>query len=312
MNNPKISVVFPVFNAEAYLEESITSILDQSFKDFELILIEDGSKDGSKKILKEFKKRDKRVILLENSSNLGLQVSLNKGLDVAKGKYIARMDADDLSLEKRFEKQFNYLEKHKDIFLVGTSAEIIDNLGNKLGVLNKFDNSRKVKRKLLVSNTMIHPSIMFRNTRDLKYREKFKCSEDYDFYLRIISSGRKITNLPDILLKYRLSNGSFVSTMPNQEFYFKKAKEFYLQRRDGGEDNEINLTPPKEKIFKHYSEKDDLKFKIFILLQAGESREVRKALLAFFRKQGLEKKLALYYVLSLLPRKFLKFLQKVF
>ena len=131
----------PVYNAEKYLVESIESILNQSLKNFEFIIINDGSKDKSLGIIKKYAKKDKRIILLNNSRNLGLQKTLNKGLEVARGKYVARMDADDISLPKRLEIQFNYMEDHLEIFLVGSSAIVIDGNGNRLGIFKKFNNS---------------------------------------------------------------------------------------------------------------------------------------------------------------------------
>jgi len=300
----------PVYNAENYLDESISSILNQTLKDFEFIIINDGSKDNSLKIIKEYQKQDKRIILIKNLKNLGLQKTLNKGLKQAKGKYIARMDADDISLPNRFEVQYNYLEKHLEIFLVGSSAIVIDENGNRLGVFKKFNNPKKIKKKLEKTNCIIHPSIMFRNTREFLYREKFKTSEDYDFYLQLLISGKRITNLPNFLLKYRITKNSFVSTMPNQEFYFRKAQEFYQQRLKERKDNYKNLHPPKEKTYPKNQEQNSLKVLIFIQLSDGQRKNVRKNISNYFKTYGFNKRLFLYYILSLLPHNFFRFLQK--
>jgi glycosyltransferase involved in cell wall biosynthesis len=310
--SPKISVVMPVYNAEKYLDESIQSILNQSFVDFEFIIINDGSKDNTKNIIERYKKKDKRIILINNVKNLGLQISLNKGLKVARGKYIARMDADDISLKERFNIQVNYLESNPDIYLIGGSAIVIDEGGNKLGVFLKYDDIIRIAKKLRKVNCIIHPSIMFKNTREFFYREKFKTSEDYDLYLRILTSNKKMTNLPNILIKYRISKKSFVSTMPNQEYYFKKAQCFYYQRIKSKKDDYEDLSPPEKNSFPKNHEKYYLNLIIFIQLSDGQGKKVRRNIEAYFRKYGADRRLVLYYLLSFFPYKFIELARRFF
>jgi glycosyltransferase involved in cell wall biosynthesis len=309
---PKVSVILPVYNGEKFLDESINSVLNQTFKDFELIIVNDCSTDNSLKIIKRYMKKDKRIILINNPKNLGLQKSLNKGLKISKEKYIARMDADDISLPNRLQLQVNYLEKNRDIFLIGSSAIVIDEDGKRIGVFKKFDNYRKVKRKLLKNNHLIHPSIIFRNSREFFYREKFKTSEDYDFYLRILSSGKKITNLPEFLIKYRIHKKSFVSTMPNQDFYFNKAKEFYLQRMKFNQDLYSKLISPKNNTFPKNTPFNNTRIRIFIKLLDGQSKEVRELSISYFKRHNFNKIIFFYWVLSFSPKKFIYFLQENF
>src|SRR5688500_15226048 len=125
-HKPAISVVMSAYNSDKYIAKAIESILNQTFKDFEFIIINDGSKDESLKIIKRYGKKDKRIVLIDNKKNLGLIKSLNKGLKIAKGKYIARMDSDDIAMPQRFKIQLDYLDKNRNIFLVGTSFEQID------------------------------------------------------------------------------------------------------------------------------------------------------------------------------------------
>ncbi len=122
--NPTISVVMPVYNGAKYLKEAIESVLNQSFKDFELILINDGSTDSSESIIKSFD--EPRIVYLNNGGNLGLSKSFNKGIIAAKGTYIARMDADDVSLPNRFEIQLDYLDTHPNIGVIGTNIILIN------------------------------------------------------------------------------------------------------------------------------------------------------------------------------------------
>ncbi len=308
----EISVVMPTYNAEKYLKESIESILNQTFKDFEFIIINDGSTDNSLKIIKGYERKDKRIILINNPKNLGLQKTLNKGLEVAKGKYIVRMDADDISMPNRFKIQFEYLEEHKDIFLVGSSAIVIDEFGNRLGIFEKQNNPSRVKKKLEKSNSVIHPSIMFRN-EGFFYREKFKTSEDYDLYLRILSSGRKITHLPDFLIKYRISRNSFMSTKPDQQFFYEKAKEFYRQRIEEGKDDYDELDrqeilPQEDMDF----ERNYLKLKVLLKFQDNQMKEVRRNIKLCSQRYGFERNLLIIYLASFVPYRITKFIKNMF
>lgn len=130
---PRVSVIMSVYNSEKYLEDSIKSILNQSFKDFEFIIVNDCSNDNSLKIINKYKENDVRIRLINNSKKINLANSLNKCLKVAKGKYIARMDADDISIKNRLEIQYNFMEENEDIFLCGGSAIVINEYGKKKG-----------------------------------------------------------------------------------------------------------------------------------------------------------------------------------
>jgi len=309
---PKISVIMPVYNAEKFLDESIKSILSQTFQDSEFIIINDGSMDNSLKIIKEYARKDKRIVLINNAKNLGLQKTLNKGLKAASGRYIARMDADDISLPNRLGIQYNYLEKHPEIFLLGGSAIVIDEEGKRMGSFRKQDNPSRVRKKLGKSNSIIHSSIVFRN-EGLSYREKFKTSEDYDFYLRALSSGKKITNLSDFLIKYRISKNSFVSTKPDQSFFYKKAREFYKQRSKEGRDDYNKLASekiPKEKGNIDF-EKNHHEINILVQFQDNLSEDVRKNVRTYFKRYGFEKRLFFYYILSFFPKRIVDQLRNI-
>ena len=153
---------------------------------------------------------------------------------------------------------------------------------------------------------------MFRNTKEFSYREKFLCSEDYDLYLMMLTKHKKLQNLPFFLLKYRITKNSFVSTMPHQLFYFKKAKEFYLQRKKYGKDDYENLKSPK----KHSEEinfgKLNSRIEIFIKFQDNQMEMVRKEIRNYFRKYDLDKSFIIYYLLSFFPWGFIRFLIKIF
>ena len=299
----------PVYNAEKFLDENILAILNQSFDDFEFIIIDDESKDKSWEMIKRYAKKDKRIVALKNEKNLGCVNTMNKGLRIAKGKYIAVMDPDDVSLMDRIRIQTSYLDKHPEIFLVGGSAIVIDEEGNKLGVLKKQDNYRKIGEKMKDYNCMIHPSVMHRNTGEFFYREKFIISDDYDFLLRILSAGRKMTNIPEFLIKYRVNKGSFTFTKKNPEYFFIKAKEFYIQRiktgRDGYDKLDVDKVEPKKVDFnKTYS-----KTLIVVKFQDNQMREVRKEIKNYLKNYSLDKQIITYYFLSFFPIKITRFLR---
>ena len=246
--NPQISIVIPVYNGEKFLDENISSVLNQTFKDFELIIINDKSTDKTLEIIQKYAKKDERIIVLNNKKNRGAQYTRNRGLKRSKGKYMAAFDADDVCLPKRFEIQFNYLEKHPEIFMVGGSAIIIDEKGNRLGVFLKYENDRKIEKKLPKVNCILHPTVMHRNTKEFFYRERFPISEDYDLLLNILSAKKKIVNIPTFLIKYRINQSSNTFTKNDPGYFYQKAKELYYQRIKTGKEDYENLMPLKEKV----------------------------------------------------------------
>lgn len=179
-----ISVVMPVYNTrEEYLREAIESILDQTFTDFEFIIVDDGSDEKTKRILYSYD--DDRVIVVTNNENIGITKSLNKGISIANGKYIARMDSDDISLRDRFEKQVTYLETHQDINILGTYVYDGEQ------IRHEFSNiSQKERRTLFILENVgpIHPSVMIRKAfldlYDLKYNEEYPVAQDYELWVR--------------------------------------------------------------------------------------------------------------------------------
>lgn len=208
MNIPKISVVMSVYNGEEYLSQAIESVLNQTFGDFEFIIINDASVDKTEKILASYKEKDSRVRITSNESNLGLTKSLNIGLSEAKGEYIARMDADDISLPCRFQDQYDFMEKNNDFVLIGGGAEIIDRKGILIREGNVPSNPNLVKFNLIFSKPPIfHSSIFFRKKEIREtggYNESHKYSQDFELYLRLLENKYKIANLEKKLIKYRI------------------------------------------------------------------------------------------------------------
>jgi len=201
--NPLVTVLMPVYNGEKYLKKSIESILNQTFKDFEFLVIDDGSTDKSVEIIKSF--NDTRIRLEHNKVNLGLIKTLNNGLVLSRGKYIARMDCDDISLPKRLSAQVNFMEKHPEIGVCGSWVEVI---GLEKKFINKYPQKHEEARAYLLFNTpLAHPAVIIRKDvlerYHLKYDENYTHAEDYELWSRIIDH-TKISNIPKVLLHYRM------------------------------------------------------------------------------------------------------------
>ncbi len=206
---PEISVVMPFYNAEKFLDESIQSILNQTFTDFEFIIINDASTDSSDKVVQKYLD-DERIVYVKNKENKGIVYNLNHGIKIAKADIIARMDGDDISMPERFEKQYKYLEKYESISIVGTFASMFDEKGTIQSM--KFSTKPlEIKENSFHHGPFLHATIMcYKNILfDVgMYREKYSLCEDIDILLRIIHVGYKGVNIPEILYLYRKHSSS--------------------------------------------------------------------------------------------------------
>jgi len=201
---PLVSVIMPVYNGAKYIDEAIESILSQTFSDFEFIIIDDGSTDDTIQHIKRF--NDHRMLLLKNEHNMGITQSLNRGLESAKGEYICRMDADDISLANRLEKQVSFLQKYSSIVLVGSSADQIDDKGIIVGEELMPLSPAEINRIKFIHNPFIHGSVMFRKSLLVEfggYDVRWKYNEDYDLWLRFTSRYLAM-NMSDKLLRRRI------------------------------------------------------------------------------------------------------------
>ena len=203
-----VSVIMPVFNVESYLAEAIQSIVDQTMKDFEFIIIDDGSTDGSVEIIQSF--NDKRITFLRNETNSGITASLNKGLSVAKGEFICRMDADDIAVNNSLEKQIAFFQTHRSISLVGSQAILIDEKGQTIGEEIVPQTTKEINRSKFIHNPFIHGTIMFRSSLVKQfgnYDPRRKHNEDYDLWLRYTKYVQAV-NLNDKLIFRRIHSQS--------------------------------------------------------------------------------------------------------
>ncbi len=213
-NNPTISVIMSALNASRFIREAIDSILQQSYKDFEFIIINDGSTDSTEEIIKSY--TESRIVYIKNEVNLGLAKSFNIGIRAAKGQYIARMDADDISLPHRFETQLELLEAHQDIGIIGSSILVINENGHKLRTNTRPLTHEGIKWASLFSTPMYHPTIMGRAEifKNNPYNEDLKNSEDYELWSRLLfQSPIRFANIDEPMLLYRAYRGSFTQTV---------------------------------------------------------------------------------------------------
>jgi len=197
-----------VYNGEKYLAEAIESILGQTFRDFEFIIVDDGSTDRTMDLLASFATRDDRIRIIANEKNIGLAGSLNSAVEIAQGEFIARMDADDISLSDRFEKQVGFFSNHSTVRIVGGSLIQIDELGNKQGRLVPPSSSSLIRWNMLLGNGIItsHPSVMMDKVfiRSLGGYGDFRAAQDFELWSRTFEMDPfPITNLEDNLLYYR-------------------------------------------------------------------------------------------------------------
>ena len=207
----KVSVVMSVYNEPIeWIRTAIDSIVNQSFPDWEFIIINDKPDNSDNAtLLSEYAEKDSRISIITNEENIGLTKSLNKGLKVAKGQYIARMDADDMSLPQRLERQVRFLDSHQNILAVGSWTGSIDENGNRLNATGRYETDYRWGRAQFIQNSQIsHPAVMFHriiNNELVQYDESVRYAQDYSLMVWILQYG-EITNLPEVLFCYRTSD----------------------------------------------------------------------------------------------------------
>lgn len=215
-SSPVISVVIPVYNIDQYIAESIESILQQHFSDFELIIVDDGSTDNTWQIIQSF--NDNRIIAFRNETNRGNYPSRNLGMSKARGKYICVMDGDDIAFPERLQIQWEYMEKHPEVLVVGSNARIM-HTGSLRGTSLTQE---KVSLALLNNNCILHPSLMLRTGQLHKmggYDEKYRYAADYDLLCRFSLEG-PVVCLPDVLMMYRHHPGQISSRFRSEQMRY--------------------------------------------------------------------------------------------
>lgn len=237
---PVVTVVMPVRNAARYLAEAIESILSQTFRDFELLIVDDGSTDETPKILAKFQARDRRVSVHRLPGG-GLSAALNHGCSLARGSLIARMDGDDVALAERLERQVEFLAVRTDVVLLGTAHTEIDSEGSVLGMTVYPTDPEAVAARLPVKNCIAHPTVMFSRCAFESvggYRRAFFPAEDYDLWLRL-GDRYAMANLPEPLLQYRLHSGSASLNNRRQQVLSAIGAQAATRARRSGKDDPL-------------------------------------------------------------------------
>lgn len=228
-NNPLISVAMPCYNNAPYVAEAIESMLNQTFTDFELIILDDCSSDNSAEVIKSF--TDKRIVYHRNEQNTGLANNLNIGLQMARGKLIARMDSDDISLPERLQTQVDFLEAHPDIDLCSCGMELF---GKDNQVWIRESDPEQIKITMLFYSPVLHASSMWRRAsfeqHNLYYRQEAFPAEDYDLWARAVASGCSLANIPQVLYRYRIHGEQVTKTDDRAKLRNGQIQTEYLKK----------------------------------------------------------------------------------
>ena len=313
---PKVSVIMAVYGAEKYLSQAIESVLNQTFSDFELIVINDCSPDNSLEIIKRYCEQDKRIVFVNNKVNLGPSGTRNVGLKLCRGDYIAIFDNDDVCMPDRLEKQVKFLDNNPNIFLVAGSYQYIDETSKLLDNYIKSYTSDEVKILLPEKNLISHPTVMYRNA-GYSYREKLDPAEDYDLWLRMMEDGKNLYIVKDVLIKYRIQGKSVTHTNNKKmNFLLSKTKEFYSERIKTGRDsydsldlNSVDLKMTERDISYLLNRR-----KIgFYFKNNSDMREFRKMLIDFWKKYGVLSwpRSIIFFIVSFLPNSLIAKLKKM-
>ena len=216
-NQPLVSIIMPVYNCEKYIVQAVNSVLQQTYTNFELIILEDASTDNTLNILKKIS--DERIKLIINEKNIGLINNLNKGISLVsfQAKYIARMDGDDVCLNNRLEKQIYFLEKNQQVDVVASTVTLIDENNNNIGVWSddvQNVSTKEIRSFLWKNNCIAHPTVVIKADvlKAFQYETTQKLSEDYDLWLRLTSQNKIIAKLNEPLVLHRILSTSFTRT----------------------------------------------------------------------------------------------------
>ena len=228
---PKISVIMPAYNAEKYIKEAMDSILNQTFGDFEFIAMNDCSRDSTEEIILSY--QDDRIVYVKNEQNMGVAATLNKGLRLAKGEYIARMDSDDISMPNRFALQVACLDAHPEVAVLGGLVEVFDETG-KTTPRPYRASPAQIKIDLLFASALAHPSVMMRRDVILEmggYDREFEGLEDYELWCRVAAKHQIMVCSDEVLLRYRIHSAQVTQqSSPRKDAAQKRIRAWHLRQ----------------------------------------------------------------------------------
>jgi glycosyltransferase involved in cell wall biosynthesis len=227
---PLVSVIMSVHNGEQWLDEAIVSIIRQTYPNWEFIIIDDASNEATKERLLHYS-IDSRIKIVRKETQQGLTKNLNTAIDLCKGHFIARMDADDISVHERLEKQLDYLVDHPEVAVVAGFIDIMDDTGRLTGIWpddRRADSWKKIKARLPWKSCIAHPTVMFRKEvlQQYRYNESQTHSQDWDLWMRLAADGKIIEKIKEPLLLYRVHYGSVTSKTIKKSAFLKKHETY--------------------------------------------------------------------------------------
>jgi glycosyltransferase involved in cell wall biosynthesis len=284
---PPITVLLAVFNGEQYLREAIDSVLAQTFTDFEFLIIDDGSTDGSLQIIADYAKRDPRLRVVTRP-NKGLTHTLNEGVALASGEFLARMDADDVCMPRRFERQIAFLRENPQCVLLGSRVLLMDPEGLPIREMCLEQSHEQIDQAHLNRGwPVVHPAVMMRLSAIKQvggYRDEFDTLEDLDLFLRLAEVGR-LANLPDVLLHYRQHFASVTHSREQKQSEIRQAIYDQTRVRRG---LPPDIPPPSDRSRpRHKYEQHHLW--AWAALKAGNLRTARKHAWKTLRQAPLQR-----------------------
>ncbi len=294
-NRPLVSVILAVKDGGKTLPKVLDSLLNQTYSNIEIVVVNDGSKDKTANILERYEKKDSRVKVIINKRNLGKCKSRNKAIKESTGKYIAVNDADDISYPHRIERELEYLENNQKVYLVGSRANILDEQGNRIGISWGKKEPAYISRLLLQKNILVHSSVMFRNEQEFFYREKFPRAQDYDLYLQMVAHRKRIYLLPNILVGYStkkdIEYGEYLIDQIVFSYTMQKLANQYLKT---GKDSYERIT--KEYMYEVFP-KEELDMLYFLQSYTQEDfKKAQKKMVEIIREHGLNGQRLLYLI----------------
>lgn len=295
---PDISVVMAVYNGEKFLKETLDSILSQTFENFEVVVIDDCSTDGTADILKVYSEKDGRIKVFKNETNMKLARSLNRGIELAQGKYIVRMDADDICLKNRLERQFSFMESHPKTDLSFCKFFSFHDGETIPGCVGRKTDKDSIKAMFLFFCPVLHPGVIVKSSvmKKYKYDPSHTCSEDLDLWIRMVCDGVSISSSGDFLMLYRIHGGSITAnSLERQKNEVLISEKFFYEKMLAGFPKELERFYINGIYFKTYFDKNKLcAFYKYISAENDKKRSFSKQgivdsfaeILAEYKRQG--------------------------
>jgi glycosyltransferase involved in cell wall biosynthesis len=285
---PLVSVIMPIYNGSKYMAEAIDSILNQTYKKFELIIVNDNSSDSTFEILKSYKKRFPKIKIINLTSKHGPYKAINLALKSAKGDFIAPMDCDDISHPQRLEKEVDFLLRNKNVIVVGTHARIINSQGNVVGKKTFATEDKKIRRQFFEWHPFVHPSTMIRRSllpdRNNLYYPKFGINSDYYTFFKLFEYG-KLANIGEFLFNYRIHFDNNSLKNPKEKFFNSVKIRLYAVAKLGYKPNLFSLI----KLFAQLTAVTIIPEKklVSIYLMSKRNFGVKEAISAFFKRRSI-------------------------